>query len=274
MIAFPPCKINLGLNVIRKRDDGYHDIETVFCPVHWTDALEIVRSDSFRFTLSGLAVAGTSADNLCVKAYKLLKDKHGIGPVAMHLHKVIPMGAGLGGGSSDAAHTLKLLDTVFDLKLGAHKLLHYAALLGSDCPFFIYDKPAIGKGRGERLTDVDLPLANKFIIVVVPDVHVSTATAYAGVTPSVPEQPCSKIVSETEFSKWKDSLVNDFEKSVMQSFPIIAHIKEVLYDRGAAYASMSGSGSAVYGIFETPVDLPTSLSHYPHWSGFLSLGRK
>jgi 4-diphosphocytidyl-2-C-methyl-D-erythritol kinase len=273
MIAFPPCKINLGLNVIRKRDDGYHDIETVFCPVPWTDALEVIRSESFRFTLSGLPIAGTPEDNLCVKAYKLLQEKHGIGPVSMHLHKVIPMGAGLGGGSSDAAHTLRLLDTVFDLKLEVNELSYYASLLGSDCPFFIRGKPAIGKRRGELLSDIHLSLGNKFIVIVVPDVHVSTAMAYQGVVSSTPERAGSKVVAEVPLNQWKHYLSNDFEKSVMQAYPVIGRIKMTLYDSGALYAAMSGSGSAVYGIFDRPVELPRSLSRFRHWSGFLSMGR-
>jgi 4-diphosphocytidyl-2-C-methyl-D-erythritol kinase len=273
MIAFPPCKINLGLNVIRKRDDGYHDIETVFCPVPWTDALEVVRSESFRFTQTGLSITGDPLDNLCVKAYELLKDSHDLGPVFIHLHKVIPMGAGLGGGSSDAAHTLKLLDAVFNLNLGGDELLHLASLIGSDCPFFIHSKPATGRGRGELLTGVDLPLANKFLVVVVPDIHVSTATAYAGVVPSVPEHSCGKVVADLPVSQWKHYLTNDFEKTIMQAYPVIARVKMILYDSGAVYAAMSGSGSAVYGIFDRPVDLPRSLSRYPNWSGFLSLGR-
>lgn len=273
MITFPPCKINLGLNVIRKRADGYHDIETVFCPVPWTDALEVVRSESFSFTVSGLPVTGAPADNLCVRAYELLKERHGIGPVSMHLHKVIPMGAGLGGGSSDAAHTLNLLDAVFELNLKVDDLLHYASLLGSDCPFFIHGKPAIGKGRGELLNEIELPLANKFLVVVVPDVHVSTTTAYAGVEPAVPERPCGEVVSEVPLSQWKHYLINDFERSVIQAFPVIGKVKMMLYDSGAVYAAMSGSGSAVYGIFDRPVVLPGVLSHYTHWTGFLSVGR-
>ncbi|MFO7258185.1 MAG: 4-(cytidine 5'-diphospho)-2-C-methyl-D-erythritol kinase [Bacteroidota bacterium] len=274
MIAFPPCKINLGLNVIRKRDDGYHDIETVFCPVPWTDALEVVRSESFSFTLSGLPVAGASDQNLCVKAYELLKEKHGIGPVSMHLHKAIPMGAGLGGGSSDAAHTLKLLDAVFELKLGKEKLLHYASLLGSDCPFFVYEKPAVGKGRGEILQEIAVPITNKFLVIVVPDVHISTAAAYGGVVPVMPERGCADMVSTVPVNQWKHYLVNDFEKSVIQTHPVIGRVKMEMYDYGAEYAAMSGSGSAVYGIFDRPVELPASLSRYPHWSGFLSLGSK
>ncbi|HEX7016440.1 MAG TPA: 4-(cytidine 5'-diphospho)-2-C-methyl-D-erythritol kinase [Cyclobacteriaceae bacterium] len=273
MIAFPPCKINLGLNVIRKRDDGYHDIETVFCPVPWTDALEVVRSETFQFTLSGLPIVDPPTNNLCVNAYKLLKDNYGIGAVSIHLHKVIPMGAGLGGGSSDAAHTLKLLDAVFHLNLGMDALLRYASLLGSDCPFFIHGKPAIGRGRGEQLSAVDLRLAGKFLIIVVPDIHVSTAKAYEGVTPSVPERPCSRVVAEVPFTQWKHYLGNDFEKSVAGAYPIIDQVKSILYGTGAVYAAMSGSGSAVYGIFEKPVVLPSTLSHYPHWSGFLSLDR-
>ncbi|HEY8511218.1 MAG TPA: 4-(cytidine 5'-diphospho)-2-C-methyl-D-erythritol kinase [Cyclobacteriaceae bacterium] len=271
MIAFPPCKINLGLNVIRKRDDGYHDIETVFCPVPWTDALEVVRSESFSFTVSGRPVAGAPEQNLCVKAYELIKEKHGIGPVSMHLHKVIPMGAGLGGGSSNGAHTLKLLDNVFDLQLGKERLSHYASQLGSDCPFFISGEPAVGRERGEVLSRIDVAIGNKFLVIVVPDIHVSTAAAYAGVSPTIPERSCASVVSEVPLNQWKHYLTNDFEKFVVQTHPVIGRVKMELYDYGAVYAAMSGSGSAVYGIFDRPVALPTSLSRYRHWSGFLSL---
>lgn len=271
MIAFPPCKINLGLNVIRKRGDGYHDIETVFCPVPWNDALEAVRSESFHFTSSGLPVPGDAAGNLCVKAYELLREDHGIGPVSMHLHKVIPMGAGLGGGSSDAAHSLKLLNAIFHLDLPEDELLRYASVLGSDCAFFVRDKPAAGRGRGELLSEVSLPLASKFLVIVVPDIHVSTAMAYQGVVPSVPEQPCAKVVSEVPYNKWKHYLDNDFEKSVIQAYPVIGRVKMILYDSGAVFAAMSGSGSAVYGIFERSIPLPEPLSRYPHWLGFLSV---
>jgi 4-diphosphocytidyl-2-C-methyl-D-erythritol kinase len=235
VVAFPPCKINLGLNVIRKRADNYHDIETCFYPVPWTDILEVIRSDKFEFTVTGNIIPGNTDDNLCVRAYRLLKTP----PVKIHLHKIIPTGAGLGGGSSDAAWTLRLLNDVFELGLTKDELKRYASQLGSDCPFFIEDGPMIGKGRGEILTKTDMTLKDKFVVIVKPDVHVSTAEAYGGV---VPKESTLDIHNLT-------SLKNDFEDSVFQRYPVIRSIKQQLYSAGAMYAAMSGSGSAVFGIF-------------------------
>jgi len=242
MIAFPPCKINLGLNVLRKRNDGYHDLETCFYPIPWTDILEVIPSDDFEFTVSGNAIPGD--DNLCVKAYRLLNAP----PAKIHLHKIIPMGAGLGGGSSDAAWTLRLLNDVFGLKLSKDDLKKYAAKIGSDCAFFIDDGPMIGTGRGEVLTPARISLEGKFIVIVKPDVHVSTAEAYAGIKPGSKHSDIGNIPIEA----WKTSLMNDFEETIFEKFPVIRLIKEQLYTAGAVYASMSGSGSAVYGIFNAP----------------------
>lgn len=233
MVAFPPCKINLGLNVVRKRTDGYHDIETCFYPIPWTDILEIIPSDKFEFKMTGNPIPGD--DNLCVKAYKLLNTP----PASIHLHKIIPTGAGLGGGSSDGAWTLRLLNDVFDLSLTKDELRRYAAQLGSDCPFFIDDVPMIGKGRGEILTPAKINLKGKFIVIVKPDVHVSTAEAYAGIIPAERNLDWSDL----------NSLRNDFEETIFRKHPVIKQAKQALHDAGASYASMSGSGSAVYGLF-------------------------
>jgi 4-diphosphocytidyl-2-C-methyl-D-erythritol kinase len=241
MIAFPPCKINLGLSILRKRDDGYHDIETCFYPIPWTDILEIIPSDRFEFTVSGNTIPGD--DNLCVKAYRLLSAP----PAKIHLHKIIPAGAGLGGGSSDAAWTLRLLNDIFNLKLSKDELRKYAAKIGSDCAFFIDDVPMMGTGRGDILTPANISLKGKFIVIVKPGIHVSTAEAYAGVVPQ------ESAIDLTDMK----SLKNDFEESIFKKFPVIASIKKSLYGMGAIYASMSGSGSAVYGIFN---DRPSTSS--------------
>ncbi|HTJ52823.1 MAG TPA: 4-(cytidine 5'-diphospho)-2-C-methyl-D-erythritol kinase [Cyclobacteriaceae bacterium] len=249
MVSFPPCKINLGLNIIRKRSDGYHDIETCFYPVPWTDILEIIVSDQVTFASTGLTIPGNTDDNLCLKAYYLIKKDFDIAPVKIHLHKIIPTGAGLGGGSSDAAFTLRMLNEIFKLNLSTTQLLSYASQLGSDCAFFIQDKPMLGEGRGEILSEIDVDLKGKFLVIVKPDVHVSTANAYAGVKPEVPSVRLKNVL-EKRTHEWRRSLKNDFEESVFIRYPEIKEIKEKLYSEDALYASMSGSGSAVFGIFE------------------------
>lgn len=270
MISFPPCKINLGLNVISKRPDGYHEIETCFYPVPWTDILEIILSDVLTFTNSGNSIPGKKEDNLCLQAYQLLKNDYNLAPVKIHLHKIIPTGAGLGGGSSNAAFTLRLLNTIFNLGLNVNQLKMYAAQLGSDCAFFIEDKPMIGSGRGEVLREAKLKLEEKFIVIVKPEVHVSTAEAYMGVKPAHKVGDAKYTVERTTFEDWKDLLVNDFEESVFQKYPLIKEIKTKLYEYGACYASMSGSGSAVYGIFEKPVKLKGHFPAMTYWSGVLN----
>ncbi len=268
MVTFPPCKINLGLGVIRKREDKYHDIETCFYPIPLTDVLEVLPATTVSFEISGNAIPGDASDNLCLKAYRLLQKDYGLPAVKIFLHKVIPSGAGLGGGSSDGAHTLRLLNEVFGLGLSAEKLKEYALQLGSDCPFFIEDRPMLGSGRGEELKPVSVDLSGKFIVLVKPDVHVSTAEAYGGVTPAVPQMPVKDILQKRVVD-WKDVLKNDFETSVFAKYPQIGAIKEKFYQHGALYASMSGSGSAVFGIFEKPVDLKTSFPNDFYWSKML-----
>ena len=269
MVAFPPCKINLGLNILHKRPDGYHDIATCFYPIPWTDILEIIPSDKLAFTCSGNSIPGNANDNLCLKAYRLLNNDFNIPPVKIHLHKIIPMGAGLGGGSSDAAFTLKMLNEIYALRLSEDKLHHYAAQLGSDCAFFLQSKPMLGYGRGEILTEVEVDLQGKFMVIVKPDVHVATAEAYAGVQPKVPVVELHHIVEGHGFNTWRDLLTNDFESSVFKKYPVIKDIKDSLYVLGAVYASMSGSGSAVFGVFEKQVDVNQAFEKISHWSGAL-----
>lgn len=268
MINFPHCKINLGLNVLSKREDGFHHIETCFYPVPQTDILEIIPVDEFSFSVSGIKVPGDGADNLCVKAFQLLKKDFGIGNVKIHLHKIIPMGAGLGGGSSDAAFTLRLLNTLFDLKISMERLLDYASRLGSDCPFFIADQPMIGRGRGEILSPALVSLKGYQVILVKPGISISTAEAYADVSPKLVAFPIEKTLA-LPVKEWKGKLKNVFEKSVFEKHPLIAQLKEQMYSLGAGYASMSGSGSCVFGIFEKRVDLKDYFAGMAYWSGEL-----
>lgn len=270
MVAFPPCKINLGLNVIRKRSDGYHDIETCFFPVPWTDILEVIPSTSFSFTQTGITIPGEVSENLCVKAYHLLKAHHDLAPVHIHLHKLIPAGAGLGGGSSDAANTIRLLNDVFKLNLTTEAMKQYAAQLGSDCSFFIVSQPMIGTGRGEQLQPVSLPaLLGKYLVIIKPDIHVSTAQAYADVIPAEPEVAIHDVLTKYDISRWKEMLMNDFEPSVFKKFKEIQAIKEKLYKAGALYASMSGSGASVFGIFDHKTDWREMADGYTGWGGWL-----
>jgi 4-diphosphocytidyl-2-C-methyl-D-erythritol kinase len=267
MVSFPPCKINLGLNIIEKRSDGYHNLETVFYPIPLCDIVEVIPSDTVQFIASGLTIPGESSTNLCLKAYNLLKAEHNLDPVEIHLHKVIPTGAGLGGGSADAAHTLRLLNQLFKLELSNTELQHYAQQLGSDCAFFIEDKPMLGLGRGEILAPVQLTLKGKFLVLVKPDVHVSTAEAYRGVKPVTARPQIKDIIESIPLQEWKDVLKNDFEESVFKAHPIISQYKENLYAQGAIYACMSGSGSSVFGIFEKAFDFE---GEDVIWSGLLT----
>ncbi len=269
MIVFPPCKINLGLHVVSKRPDGFHEIETCFYPVQLTDVLEIIPARSFSFTQTGLELEASSFDNLCVKAYELLSRDYVIPPVSMHLHKLIPAGAGLGGGSSDAAYALRLLNDVFELGISKHLLQSYASRLGSDCAFFLHDSPMLGKGKGEILSTIAVNLKGYWLILVKPDIHISTAEAYRGVLPKQPAKPLHAVLV-SDISQWRNRLFNDFEDSVFRKHPGIRAIRDTLYEQGARYAGMSGSGSSVYGIFEQPKDLAGLFEGYFYWSGVLS----
>lgn len=249
MIRFPHCKINLGISILEKLPDGYHRLETVLYPLGLSDMLEILPSDEMQFTVTGTMAPGSTETNLCYRAWKLMSDEYKVPPVRMHLHKIIPTGAGLGGGSSDAAFTLRMLNELFELDLGKEMLMKLAARLGMDCPYFILDGPALGTGRGEILQPIQLDLKGYTLVLVKPDIHVSTAEAYAGVKPAPKTDLLLKQV-QTPVPGWKNLLVNDFEKTIIEKFPEIGIIKDTLYSQGAVYAAMSGSGSAVYGIFE------------------------
>jgi 4-diphosphocytidyl-2-C-methyl-D-erythritol kinase len=268
MVAFPPGKINLGLQVLSRRSDGYHDLSTCFYPVPATDVLEIIASDEFRFEQTGIPIPGVQADNLCVKAYRLLQEQHELPPVHIHLHKVIPTGAGLGGGSSDAAYTLRLLNNQFSLNLSADDLMGFAAHLGSDCAFFCQDNAMMGTGRGEILSPAPVSLKGYFLLLIKPPVHVSTAEAYAGITPQIPLVALDTLL-QTSVSVWKDKLQNDFELTVFARYPVIAAIKKRCYEAGAVYASMSGSGATVFALFDREISLSGEFSDAWCWSGWL-----
>ncbi len=255
MIVFPNCKINLGLNILRKRSDGYHELETIFYPISLTDILEIneykepERSSFIPFTTSGLAIKGDTSSNLCMKAYKMLKaDFPKLPHIQMHLHKIIPAGAGLGGGSANAAFALKMLNQIFNIGLTTKQLLEYAGELGSDCPFFIINTPCFATGRGEMLEETAVDLSTYKFVIVNPGIHVDTGRAFLNMVPQVPERSIKEIVSYP-IERWKDELHNDFEKVIFKQHREIVDIKDSLYVAGASYASMSGSGSTVYGIF-------------------------
>jgi 4-diphosphocytidyl-2-C-methyl-D-erythritol kinase len=250
MISFPNAKINIGLYVTGKRDDGFHNIESIFYPVPFKDALEIIPANEFSFQTEGIQVVGNIEDNLCVEAYRLLQNLFDLPPVQMFLLKNIPAGAGLGGGSSDASFTLKILNKIFDLKLTVGQLGIYAAQLGSDCPFFITNYPAYVFGRGELMEAVNISLQGKYIVIICPGIHIGTAEAYQNITAfSKPVVPLPHLI-QRDRPYWTESLQNDFEPYAFKKYPVLKAIKEKLYASGAFYASMSGSGSAIYGLFE------------------------
>ncbi|MBI5857484.1 MAG: 4-(cytidine 5'-diphospho)-2-C-methyl-D-erythritol kinase [Sphingobacteriales bacterium] len=255
MIVFPNCKINLGLNIIRKRNDGFHELETVFYPLPLYDILEIVYLKKMTgepgvpFSQSGLKVSGEQGNNLCMRAFWLLKKKFPSMPsIQMHLHKQIPAGGGLGGGSADGAFTLKVLNELSNLQLKEEQLLKFAAQLGSDCPFFIINKPCFSKGRGEKLERIQIDLSSYKFLLVNPGIHIDTGAMFSRIKPAKPEKSLKEIIVNP-IETWKTGMKNDFEAIAFPLHPEIKKIKEDLYNAGAIYASMSGSGSSVYGIF-------------------------
>lgn len=259
MITFPNAKINLGLNITGKRPDSYHNLETVFYPIPLEDALEITSlkdsQEKFALHQSGIEIAGEPETNLVVKAYKLLDEKFHLPPVDIYLHKHIPSGAGLGGGSADAAFMLKLLNEKFALDLNEEQLEEYAASLGADCAFFIKNAPTFAEGIGNLFSPVTLSLKGYRLVLVKPDIFVSTREAFALIHPRQPEYSLKETIRRP-VDEWKDYMVNDFEESVFPQHPAIREIKEELYRQGAIYAAMSGSGSSVFGIFEPEAVLP------------------
>lgn len=280
MILFPHCKINLGLHIIARRPDGYHDIETLFYPVRQLrDALELLHGSTapdepaattdIAFSSSGLTIDCAPEKNLCVKACRLLQadfpDRFPADRLRLHLHKTIPFGAGLGGGSADATATLLGLNQMLRLGLTTEQLTPYAARLGSDTVFFLHDTPMLGSGRGERLTPYpDLDLSGWWLKLVKPDLNISTAEAYAGITPHQPAVPLSEILRQP-VEQWRESLVNDFEEPLSARYPQLRAIREALYSEGAAYAALSGSGSTVFGLFrQEPAQKSRSVNYFTH----------
>jgi 4-diphosphocytidyl-2-C-methyl-D-erythritol kinase len=259
VILFPNCKINLGLHITGKRTDGFHDLETVFYPIPLNDAIELIHQPDhqtpFQISVSGLSIGISQEENICYKAWQILKkDFPAIPDITMHLHKRIPTGAGLGGGSADGAFTLMLLNQKFKLGLSDEALKQYALELGSDCPFFILNRPAFAKGRGEILEEVSLNLSSYRIMLVNPGIIINTGWAFKQIQPQPAKIAINEIVSGP-VSSWKNSLKNDFEEPVFLHHPEVKEIRDQLYKHGALYASMSGTGSTVYGIFDKEEEL-------------------
>jgi 4-diphosphocytidyl-2-C-methyl-D-erythritol kinase len=250
MVAFPNCKINLGLKILRRREDGYHDLETIFYPLPVRDILEAVRSTELQFTATGRAIPGDPGDNLTIRAWQLLRRNYPELPfVHIHLHKQIPIGGGLGGGSADGAFMLQLLNRQFQLGVPDDQLAAYAGQLGSDCPFFLINRPCLGRGRGDLLEPIDIDLSGYSFLLVDPGIHISTAQAFSRSRPNDRRPALLSLISRP-VDQWRGAIVNDFEEPLLEDFPVLGQIKEKLYARGALYAGLSGSGSCLYGIFE------------------------
>lgn len=257
MICFPHCKINLGLKVIQKRPDGFHDIETVLYPIQWCDALEVIENPGEKdFTLdtTGLSVPGSTEQNIIYKAWQLITEKRKLPPIRVHLRKVVPMGAGLGGGSSDAAFFIQLLNHKFSLNLSKNELFSMAGKLGSDCAFFLQNKPVLATGKGDVFSQAEIILDKYHLLIIYPGVHSNTAQAYGRIQLTHNSATLRDII-KLPITEWKNHLENDFEKTVMEQHPVIAELKQIMYKNGAVYASMSGSGSSVFGIFEKKPDV-------------------
>ena len=273
MLVFPNAKLNLGLYVTQHRPDGFHTLESVFVPLPWTDAFEMLPAATgqpTRLTLTGRPIPGDPATNLCVRAYELLQaDFPALPPVQLYLHKMVPIGAGLGGGSADAAFALRAANDLFRLGLSVEALEDYARRLGSDCAFFIQNKPVLAVEKGDVFEEIRLNLSGMACVVVYPNLHISTAEAYARISPQPPQHPLRESL-QRPMSSWRDTVSNDFETALTPSYPVLAEIKQQLYKAGATYASLSGSGSAVYGLWEAsePAAM-TWPAEYAVWQGML-----
>jgi 4-diphosphocytidyl-2-C-methyl-D-erythritol kinase len=270
MILFSHAKVNLGLHITGRRSDGFHELESVMLPVGLQDIIEIRVKEGHQqgmlFSQSGIPVGSPGEENLCQKAYRLLNEEVALPPVELHLHKQIPVGAGLGGGSSNASLTLKGLNALCENKLAAEALHRIASQLGSDCPFFLYDRAMMMEGRGEVLSKFSPPLEDLEMVILFPGIHISTAKAYAGVTPRKPERHLSHEIDAPR-EAWKKQVRNDFEEGIYREHPVLKDIRDGLYRAGALYASMSGSGSSLYAISKRPLALPEPLSRYEIWRG-------
>ena len=270
MIYFSPAKINIGLQILNKRTDGYHNIQSVMYPVGLCDILEInilpAADKGFLFSQSGIRFEGDQEDNLCLQAIEFFRKETQIPPIQMHLHKQIPVGAGLGGGSSNASTTLLGLNALADNPLTVNQLTELAAILGSDCPFFLNPQTMLMEGRGEILSPLFLSMEEIYLVLLFPEIHVSTQDAYAGVIPAIPPLQLKELINEP-MSRWEDLVENDFEKSVFKRYPRLGSLKQELYSSGATYASLSGSGSSLYGLFKEQPSLPDDLRKYVIWEG-------
>ena len=273
MICFPNAKINIGLNVIEKRNDGFHNIESVFLPVKLCDVLEFIeikkaKKNSSVLKISGIPIEGDNQNNLCMKAYNLLAKDFDLPKMKIHLHKIIPMQAGLGGGSADAAFLLKSINAKYNLGLTIKELKKYASAIGSDCSFFIENKAAFASGKGDILELVNLNLANKYITIIKPNINISTPEAYSGISPQKPKNSLKELI-QLPIKEWKHKIHNDFEDRIFAKFEYLKEIKTQLYNLGADYAAMSGSGSAIYGIFEKKTKIEKLFDNCFIWQGIL-----
>jgi len=254
MITFANAKINIGLQVLNKRADRYHNLETVFYPVKIYDILEVVPADTLKLEVSGIGIPNNNEDNLCIRAYKLLANDFDLSPLHIYLHKHIPIGAGLGGGSADAGFLIKLLSDYFNLQLSVEVMEAYARQLGADCTFFIQNKPVYATGIGDVFTPIPIDLSAYQLVLIKPPIHISTGEAYGSVCSSRESKNLLEHIM-LPVEHWKEYIFNDFEVGIFNRYPQIRGIKSYLYEKGALYASMSGSGSTVYGIFKEKVDL-------------------
>ncbi len=260
MISFPNCKINIGLHITEKRADGFHNLESILTPVYWQDILEIVPNDENQidvdFKTSGVRLFGLKENNLCAKAYKLLKEHYPLPPIKIHLHKIIPIGAGLGGGSSDATFTMIMLNKMFNLNISNEDMELFSAKLGTDCPFFLHNQTIFAHEKGDIFEKLKNQSKQYFIVLIKPKIHVNTTQAYSWIKPVKRKASLKELIMQP-IESWKENIFNDFEIPVFEKYPAIKNIKARLYKLGAIYASMSGSGSTVYGIFEDEKHLNT-----------------
>ncbi len=273
MICFPNAKINLGLNIISRRADGYHNIETIFYPIGMKDALEVINSevclndDKYRLFQYGDIVECDYANNLVIKAFSIISAERDLSNIDIHLLKKIPSGAGLGGGSADASFMLKIMNEKFDLGYSVEELMKFAAKIGADCSFFLHNKPAFATGIGDMLETVDLNLEGYHFVVVKPNVLISTKEAYSMIVPAKPSVSLKEIVKKP-VEEWSDIMKNDFEIPIFKKYPVICNVKCKLQEMGAIYSSMSGSGSAVYGIFDSKPELEGFFSDCFVWKSW------
>ncbi len=268
MICFPNAKINIGLNITGRKPDGFHIIETILFPVELCDVLEFVEdnknNEEYNLNCTGIKLNVSAEDNICIRALRLIKKDYNVPKISIHLHKIIPVGSGLGGGSSDAAHMLKTLNKAFHLNISNKKLQRYASHLGSDCPFFINNSPAFAYETGNKFREIDLTLDGYYIVIVYPNIHISTGLAYSKAFIKQPGVSLEKTV-HLPVAEWKNTVKNDFENTVFPKYPVLRNIKKELYNMGALYASLSGSGSALYGIFDSTPEIKERFGNYFVW---------